>query len=74
MGSFHIHWSFAILTLTILVTGTSLAAVSLYLARYLRSPAVVFLAIIHLAAPAYILANIALVLVSEDFLVVHSYD
>ena len=43
MGSFHIHWSFAILTLTILVTGTSLAAVSLYLARYLRSPAVVFL-------------------------------
>jgi len=51
-----------------------LAAVSLYLARYLRSPAVVFLAIIHLAAPAYILANIALVLVSEDFLVVHSYD
>jgi len=34
MGSFHIS---LLLTLTILVTGTSLAAVSLYLARYLRS-------------------------------------
>jgi ABC-type Co2+ transport system permease subunit len=72
MSSFHIHWSFVIITLTILVTGTSLAVVSLYLARwYLRSPAVVFLAIIHLAATAYILANVAFVLVTENFVIVH---
>jgi len=77
MSSFQVSLAVAILTLTILITGILLALVSLFLARHIQSRArqilVVFLAVIHLTAVAYILAKTTLAVVTENFTITHSY-
>jgi hypothetical protein len=78
MSSFDIHWPFAILALTILVTGTSLAVVCLYLVLHIRSRArrilVIVIAVTYLAAVAYSLANTTIALVTENFDLSHTTE